>query len=201
MTKEQENSGRFETSSETEEKQPSKSKLAAFREPRKPGKFRELREHRRSRKAEELREPRDKERCNGFQPTIEYEISDAAQQYSKHGKTPDVNDPKQHPDGSQQAIKPAKTPGDSQLAMKPGQTPGSSQLLTEPDQTPAHADTQLQPAMKTFLCEAKSDESEPADDQFHSMQEDGVENNRHHSTSTRGKHFAEFRPHRMLMML
>ena len=191
MTKEQENLGRVETSSETEEKQPSKSKPAAFREPMKP---RELREHRRSRKAEELRETRDKERCNGFQRTIEYEIS---QQDLKQGKTPDVNDPKQDPNGSQQAIKPAKTPGDSQLAIKPGQTPGSSQLLAKPDQTPDDA----QPAVKTFLCEAKYDESEPADDQVHSMQEDGDENNHHHSTSTHGKHSAEFRPHRMLMML
>lgn len=188
MTKQEENLSGFELPSETDEKQPSRLERAAFREPRKP---------RKPKKAKELREPRDEERCNGFQSTIEYEISDAAQQDPKQGKTPDVNDPKEDPDGSQQAMKPTKTPGDSQLAIKPGQTPGSSQLLAKPDQTPDDA----QPAVKTFLCEAKYDESEPADDQVHSMQEDGDENNHHHSTSTHGKHSAEFRPHRMLMML
>lgn len=221
MTKQEENLSGFELPSETDEKQPSRLERAAFREPRKP---------REPKKAKELREPRDEERCNGFQSTIEYEISDAAQQDPKQGKTPDVNDPKEDPDGSQQAMKPTKTPGDSQLAiksantpgscqqvikpaktpdgsqqaikppktpgdyqlpMKPAKTPGSSQLATKPNNTPA--DTQ--PARKTSLCEAKADESEPADDQFHSMQEDGDENNRHNSTSTHGKHLAKVRPH------
>ena len=199
------------------------------------------------------------------QPTIEYnETSDASQQDPKQGKAPDVHDPKQDPDGSQQAIKlAANTPDASQLPIKPAEMPGGSQLTTKPAKTPTsgsqlpikparkpvgsqravkpaktHGDSQLaiklvktpggpqlaiqpvktldgsqvtpkpvktlggsqqavkpakmpadtRPAIATFLCEA--DEPQPADDEFHSMPENGVESN-HHSTFTQGKLLAK----------
>lgn len=58
------------------------------------------------------------------------------------------------------------------------------------------ADTR--PAIATFLCEA--DEPQPADDEFHSMPENGVENN-HHSTFTQGKLLAKLSVMMLLVII